>query len=293
MIAGTSRSAAAEGLCTCVGPGYGPSRFARCALGLGKCRQELSRQETALQYDIDNASGLRNFLRPLNRLVTIIERPLQTSVESDLVPRHDASHSTAPRPRQETCQRRWRSSRPHSSVAQFLSRASRARGNCRGYRHLRSRRPHRVGQLLWFTDWLIPLGTSPLSSHACACEVPTKGLIHESGYGKTIQTKKVSNVPSRSARDGAANPVGDEAVEAVTSGPGQAGCCLRSLSKKTDATPDGHIEAHCPHTCLATSGKIAGFQIARRGSIHTAMDLGSVIPRPLAGLLHAAYRELR
>lgn len=82
------RSAAGD--CASADPRYGPSRFARCTLGLGKCRQEPSRQEAPLQYDIYNSSSLGDFLSPLNRLTAIIERLLPTAIEADLVLGHRA-----------------------------------------------------------------------------------------------------------------------------------------------------------------------------------------------------------
>ena len=76
---------AAKGLRASAGPRRTPSRFAPCALGLGKCRQELSRQESTLQYDVYNSAGLSDFLSPLNRLLPIIERLLPAPIEADLV----------------------------------------------------------------------------------------------------------------------------------------------------------------------------------------------------------------
>ena len=82
---------AAKGLRASAGPRRTPSRFAPCALGLGKCRQELSRQESTLQYDVYNSAGLSDFLSPLNRLLAIIERLLPASIKADFIPCHGRS----------------------------------------------------------------------------------------------------------------------------------------------------------------------------------------------------------
>lgn len=84
---------AAKGLHASAGPMRVPSCFAGCTLGLGKCRQELSRQEATLQYDIYNSSGLGDFLSPLDRLFAIVERLLPASIETDFVSCHGTSRS--------------------------------------------------------------------------------------------------------------------------------------------------------------------------------------------------------
>jgi len=73
------------------GPWHRPRCFSRFALRLWERRQEPSRQQTALDYHINNPAGLRNFLRPLNRLIAIIKRFLPTSVKTNLIFSHDTT----------------------------------------------------------------------------------------------------------------------------------------------------------------------------------------------------------
>lgn len=47
-----------------------------------------------LDYNIDNPSSVRNFLCPLNRLVTIIERFLPAAIEANLVFSHRVIHDS-------------------------------------------------------------------------------------------------------------------------------------------------------------------------------------------------------
>lgn len=73
-----------------VGPGDEPGGFACRAVGLRERRQELSGQEAALQNDIYDASGRRDFFGPLDRFVAIIECLLPTPIEADYVLGHCA-----------------------------------------------------------------------------------------------------------------------------------------------------------------------------------------------------------